>query len=215
MRHERSSNPHGLRDRPGLAIGAAYIDGRYLPIGEARIPITDWGDRRSDATDGVVGVYGRAFFRPDDHIGRFRASVPGAPRVVDGVARSTCGYEMPARSARGRAKAAPIQRSQLPAGFRDPLGLVGPAGRTGARNAPDRCPHTAHLQGVGDELAIACNLPPLPADELRDADEIFLATTAGGIMPVSRIDGRTLGGDRPGRISAALRARFWARRAEG
>ena len=26
--------------------GAAYIDGRYVPIAEAAIPITDWGYRR-------------------------------------------------------------------------------------------------------------------------------------------------------------------------
>src|SRR5260370_37823561 len=39
------------------------------------------------------------------------------------------------------------------------------------------------------ERAIPCTVRPLSAAELRDADEIFLATTAGGVMPVSRIDG--------------------------
>jgi branched-chain amino acid aminotransferase len=51
--------------------------------------------------------------------------------------------------------------------------------------------------------------------ELRDADEIFLATTAGGIMPASRIDGRIMGNDRPGPISSTLRETFWAKRASG
>src|ERR1700682_4336777 len=55
--------------------GAAYIDGRYMPIGEAAIPITDWGYRRSDVTYDVVGVWGGAFFRLDDHIARFRRSM--------------------------------------------------------------------------------------------------------------------------------------------
>src|SRR6266581_1303118 len=55
--------------------GAAYIDGRYMPIEEAAIPITDWGYRRSDVTYDVVGVWGGAFFRLDDHIRRFRASM--------------------------------------------------------------------------------------------------------------------------------------------
>ena len=54
--------------------GAAYIDGRYMPIGEATIPITEWGYRRSDVTYDVVGVWGGAFFRLDDHIARFRRS---------------------------------------------------------------------------------------------------------------------------------------------
>ena len=61
-------------DNP-FASGAAYIDGRYMPIGEAAIPITDWGYRRSDVTYDVVGVWEGKFFRLDDHIRRFRASM--------------------------------------------------------------------------------------------------------------------------------------------
>ena len=57
--------------------GAAYIDGRYMPIEEAAIPITDWGYRRSDVTYDVVGVWDGAFFRLDDHLRRFRASMRG------------------------------------------------------------------------------------------------------------------------------------------
>jgi branched-chain amino acid aminotransferase len=34
-------------------------------------------------------------------------------------------------------------------------------------------------------------------------------------MPASRIDGRIMGNDRPGPISARLREAFWRRRAEG
>jgi len=60
---------------PDYAAGAAYIDGRYMPIGEAAIPITDWGYRRSDVTYDVVGVWNGAFFRLDDHLRRFRASM--------------------------------------------------------------------------------------------------------------------------------------------
>lgn len=60
---------------PDYAAGAAYIDGRYMPIGQAAIPITDWGYRRSDVTYDVVGVWNGAFFRLDDHLRRFRASM--------------------------------------------------------------------------------------------------------------------------------------------
>ena len=41
------------------------------------------------------------------------------------------------------------------------------------------------------------------------ADEILVATTAGGVMPVTRLDGRIYGNDRPGPISARLRERYW------
>jgi branched-chain amino acid aminotransferase len=55
--------------------GAAYIDGAIMPLHEAKIPVTDWGYRRSDVTYDVVGVYFGAFFRLEDHLRRFRASM--------------------------------------------------------------------------------------------------------------------------------------------
>lgn len=58
-----------------FAKGAAYLDGRFIPVGQAAIPVTDSGYRRSDATYDVVGVWDGNFFRLDDHIRRFRASM--------------------------------------------------------------------------------------------------------------------------------------------
>lgn len=66
-----------------------------------------------------------------------------------------------------------------------------------------------------DRLEIPREVRPLAAEELREADEILTSTTAGGVMPVSRIDGRILGNDRPGPISARLREIYWERHAEG
>lgn len=65
------------------------------------------------------------------------------------------------------------------------------------------------------ELGIPCRIAPITAQEFRDADEIFAATTAGGVMPVSRIDGRILTNDRPGPISARLKEVYWRWHAEG
>ena len=50
--------------------GCAWIEGEYLPIAEARIPILDTGFVRSDLTYDVVGVWGGRFFRLDDHLDR-------------------------------------------------------------------------------------------------------------------------------------------------
>ncbi len=66
-----------------------------------------------------------------------------------------------------------------------------------------------------DWLGIAREVRPLKAEELRAADEIFASTTAGGVMPASRIDGRILGNDRPGPISSRLRDAYWTAHAEG
>jgi len=59
---------------PGFSQGAAFVRGEYVPIGEARVPITDWGFLRSDATYDVVTVWEGAFFRLQAHLDRFLAS---------------------------------------------------------------------------------------------------------------------------------------------
>jgi hypothetical protein len=46
--------------------GAAYVDGRYMPLSQATIPVTDWGHRRSDVTYDVVSVWRGLLFRLDD-----------------------------------------------------------------------------------------------------------------------------------------------------
>jgi branched-chain amino acid aminotransferase len=286
------------------ADGAAYVDGRYMPIAEAAIPILDFGYRRSDVTYDVVGVWGGAFFRLDDHIRRFRNSMQALrldPPESDADIRAVlaeCVRRTGLREAyvgvdclRGRPKPDlprhPVNCRNYLVAFtipwvwvvspevqergahvivaktpripdesvdpkvknfhwgdltqglfeaydrkadtcvlldRDGFVTEGPgfnvfAVSDGAVATPDR----GALEGITRmsvleicaELGIRCNVKPVRAAELRDADEIFLATTAGGIMPASRIDGRILGNDRPGPISARLRELFWAKRAKG
>jgi hypothetical protein len=64
------------------------------------------------------------------------------------------------------------------------------------------------------EMAQSLGLPlqcrALPADELRQADEVFLSTSGGGVLPVTRMDGQTLGDGRPGPITRRLVATYWA-----
>ena len=61
------------------------------------------------------------------------------------------------------------------------------------------------------ENGIAAEIRNLSADELREADEAFLTSTAGGVMPVARVDERIMSNDRPGPISARLSERYWAK----
>jgi branched-chain amino acid aminotransferase len=58
-----------------FAAGAAFIEGEYLPVGEARLPLLDWGFIKSDCAYDVVGVWGGRFFRLDDHVERFHTSM--------------------------------------------------------------------------------------------------------------------------------------------
>ena len=286
------------------AAGAAYVDGRYMPVGQASIPLTDWGYRRSDVTYDVVGVWEGAFFRLDDHVRRFRASMdflrmkpaesddqikeilerlvrlsglrsayvamdclrgvpaPGMPRhpayarnyiaafAVPWV--SVAGADMcerglhlmiaetrriPPESVEPRVKNfhwGDLTRGQFEAldkgadfavlldadgnvtegaGF-NIFSITGGRVATPDRGALDGITRLSMIE-LCAELGIPCEVRPVSAAELRDADEIFACTTAGGVMPASRIDGRIMGNDRPGPISVLLRDRFWARRAEG
>ena len=51
--------------------GAAWMDGEFISLSEARIPILDWGFLRSDATYDVAHVWKGRFFLLDKHIDRF------------------------------------------------------------------------------------------------------------------------------------------------
>ena len=284
--------------------GAAYINGRFMPVAEAAIPITDWGYRRSDVTYDVVSVWGGAFFRLDDHIRRFRRSMnalrlsppedddairrvlaecvrrsglreayvamdclrgtpkPGLPRHPANCGNYLAAYAIPfvwVMSPEMQARGAHLIVAKTP---RIPDDSVDPkvknfhwgdltrglfeAQERGADNCVmlDREGYVTEgpgfnvfsvtggavatsdhgsLEGVTRlsvqelcaEFGISFAIRKLPVAELREADEIFLATTAGGIMPASRLDDRILGNDRPGPISSRLREAFWAKRAEG
>ena len=54
--------------------GAAFIDGGFAKIEDAKISVLDWGFLRSDATYDVVHVWKGRFFRLDAHLDRFLSS---------------------------------------------------------------------------------------------------------------------------------------------
>lgn len=284
--------------------GAAYVDGRYMPLAEAAIPITDWGYRRSDVTYDVVGVRDGAFFRLDDHIARFRASmtafrmapaesdddikailhrcvalsglrdayvamdclrgrpVAGQPYHPAFARNYIAAFAMPwisllkpdvmergahlaivetrrigSQAVDPRAKNfhwADLTRGQFEALEReaDFCILLGDDGNVtegpgfnvfAVRDGRIATPDHGVLEGItrrsvielAAELGLDLEIRPISAEEFRDADEIFLSTTAGGVMPATRIDGRIMANDRPGPVSRRILETFWARRAAG
>ncbi|WP_370678495.1 aminotransferase class IV [Comamonas sp. GB3 AK4-5] len=56
---------------------------------------------------------------------------------------------------------------------------------------------------------LCARVAPLPVAELRAADEVFITSTAGGVMPVSRLDAQALP-HFPGPITQRLHAAYWA-----
>ncbi|MEM7563450.1 MAG: aminotransferase class IV [Pseudomonadota bacterium] len=50
----------------------------------------------------------------------------------------------------------------------------------------------------------------LSPEEARNADELFATSTAGGIMPITRIDGSTVGHGSAGPVTEKLQLAYWA-----
>src|SRR3982750_759272 len=55
--------------------GSVFIEGDYAPLSEAKVSLFDWGFTRSDATYDVASAWQGAFFRLNDHLDRFFASL--------------------------------------------------------------------------------------------------------------------------------------------
>jgi branched-chain amino acid aminotransferase len=69
------------------------------------------------------------------------------------------------------------------------------------------------------ELATESGIPVAAGDylpeQLRAADEVFISSTAGGIMPITQVDGRRLGNGKPGVVTRQLRQLYWSKREAG
>jgi branched-chain amino acid aminotransferase len=49
----------------------------------------------------------------------------------------------------------------------------------------------------------------LPLDELMEADEVFLSTSGGGAVPVTKVDDRVFSNGAPGPVASAIRRLYW------
>jgi len=59
-------------------------------------------------------------------------------------------------------------------------------------------------------LGLELQLRALPADQLRAAQEVFLSTSGGGVLPVTMVDKRAIGNGKPGPITRRLVDTYWA-----
>ncbi len=281
-----------------FANGCAYIEGRYLPIGEARIPILDTGFLRSDLTYDVVAVWNGKFFRLEDHLDRFERGwkkLRMKPDIGKGEIRTIL-FECVRRSGLRNAYVEMIMTrgidedgSRDPRKFRNrlyayaipyvwivksedqeaginlviaektvriPPEAIDPTIKNfhwgdlvrGIFEAYDRggytvvltdaeghitegpgfnlfiynegallTPEAGVLEGItrktvldlADELGIPARLCKFGVTALKGADEVFISSTAGGVMPVTRIDGQSVGAGTPGKVSTLIRTRYW------
>jgi branched-chain amino acid aminotransferase len=59
------------------------------------------------------------------------------------------------------------------------------------------------------EMRLEMVVGEVPVDALYQASELFFTSTAGGVMPVTTLDGEPVGDGRPGPVTMDLRARYW------
>ncbi len=280
------------------ADGIAYIDGEYVAIADAKIPVLDWGFLHSDATYDVAHVWRGRFFRLGDYLDRFEASLDKLHMSIpydreqiraimfelvrrsglrDAYVEIVCTRGVPApgsrdpRSCSNRFLAFAIpfiwiandelrkrgidllisSQQRIPPESVDPtiknyhwLDMVmalyeayehdadtavlvdadgnlveGPGFNVFVRHGD--CVTTAErgvLKGVTrmtilellakEPLRVERGL--LPAATARAADEAFITSTAGGVMPVTRIDGKLVGDGKPGTLTTRLNQAYWA-----
>jgi branched-chain amino acid aminotransferase len=281
--------------------GAAFAEGDYVALSEAKISLFDWGFTRSDATYDVASVWNGAFFRLDDHLERFFASlhklrlrIPNDRQqvrsILHGCVRAgglreayvamVCTRGVPPRGARDPrlaenrfyAYAVPYvwiasrdkqlagidlhisQRQRIAPASVDPtiknyhwLDLVQSLFDAYDRGRDTSCVVDADgnvtegpgfnifmvkhgvvrtaergvLEGISrrtaielcQRLGIALELGPVTAQALREADEVFLTSTGGGVLPIAKVDGQPLR-DFPGPITTRLYDAYWALREE-
>ena len=288
---------------PRFAEGTAFIDGEYVPVREARIPILDYGFLRSDATYDVAHVWKGYVFRLADHLDRFERNVaalrmrlPLSRDAVRGVliecvrrsglrdafVHMTCTRGLPARGSRDprkcenrfyafaipfvwiateeqRAKGLHLHISSIQ---RIPRASVDPTVKNfhwidltrGLFEAYDSGAEVEVLvdgegnvtEGPGFNLFVASggrlatpaagvldgmtrrtvfdlcrdinlgvDAENIPVERVRRGDEVFITSTAGGIMPVTKIDGVPLGNGKPGPLTKQLHDLYWSRKAAG
>lgn len=69
---------------------------------------------------------------------------------------------------------------------------------------------------LAEMIGVPTHLEKVHADRLRHADDAFLTSSAGGIMPISSVDGVPLGGaEGPGEIATRLHDLYWDKLFDG
>jgi branched-chain amino acid aminotransferase len=277
--------------------GAAFCDGAFVPLSEAKISLFDWGFTRSDATYDVASVWKGAFFRLDDHLDRFFASLAKlrlqvpytrdeVRRILHGCVRAgglhdsyvamVCTRGVPPRGARDprlatnrfyayalpfvwiappekqaagidlhvsdRVRIAPQSVDPTVKNYhwldlvqslfdaydrgRDTSCVVDAAGNVTegpgfnlfvARGGTVHTPDAGVLEGISRKtvielcgrLSIPLRVEPVPVAALREADEVFLSSTGGGVLPIAKVDGVPLPAF-PGPLTQRLQVAYWA-----
>lgn len=65
------------------------------------------------------------------------------------------------------------------------------------------------------EMALDCRAEPIPIERIATADEVFITSTAGGIMPVTQVARGPIGNGTPGPITRRIHDLYWSKKEAG
>ena len=278
------------------------MNGEFIQLSEARIPVLDWGFLRSDATYDVVHVWKGRFFRLDKHIDRFFQSTEklrmpctvsriDLKKILAGcVERSgldnayvemiqtrgmSPNFERDPRKSEPRfiAFAVPFGWILKPEEFGKGLDVLVSNRRRISPNSVDssiknyhwldlvsgmfeaydnghdtviltdeennitegpgfnifcvdetglNSPNKGVLEGItrqtvldlAKELNLPFQLSSISLEKLKSSNEVFATSTAGGIMPITKINGQLIGQGTPGEITRKLHKAYWGKHSE-
>ena len=62
---------------------------------------------------------------------------------------------------------------------------------------------------ICEQIDIKCRAKAIPTEDLRAADEVFITSTAGGVMPVTKVDGIAIGSGAIGPLTKQITEVYW------
>ncbi|MEM7301015.1 MAG: aminotransferase class IV [Pseudomonadota bacterium] len=281
------------------AAGAAWMEGKIVPIEQASICVLDWGLTHSDITYDVVHVWNGRFFRLNDYLDRFELSI-GKLRLSVDQSREDMRrivHEIVARSGLKESYVSLVASRGQPIvpGTRDPrycknhfyawcvpfvwvfqpeviergahLYLSNSVERIGTKSVDPtaknyhwgdftsglfeakeagfdsvlladaegnitegpgynlfivkdgllKTPPHGVLEGltrrtameIAESIQLNVEAANFDVEDLLEADEVFVTTTGGGIVPVTRINDRIFSNGAPGNITREISETYW------
>jgi branched-chain amino acid aminotransferase len=94
--HRDNGDPNAVAEEPGCG----YVNGKFVPLHEAAIPLLDWGFNKSDSVYDGIPFHDGLIFRLDDHLARLEESMDKwrLPYPCDRAAMAEICLELVARA---------------------------------------------------------------------------------------------------------------------